>query len=137
MLTALVNVLVLAVQPTTAATPQIIHASDRTTYVQNGIAAEPLVDRASGAYLGRLRFEPGSKVPPHRHATAEEMIVILSGEGVMKINGRKTPVIRGDAIYIPRDVEHDFETVGASPVEAIQVYSPRGPEERFRTWPRK
>lgn len=137
MLAILAHTLVLAAQPVSDATVQIIHPAERVIYTQKGIEAEALVDRAPGAYLGRLRFEPGAKVPPHRHPTSDEMITIVSGEGLMTVGGRKTAVKAGDAIYIPMNVEHDFETAGTSAVEAIQVYSPKGPEERFRTWPKK
>ena len=38
------------------------------------------------------------------------------------------------ALRIPAGVTHSFTVGGEQPMEIVQVYSPGGPEQRFRAW---
>ncbi len=122
--------------PATAESAVVVHRAGAAGAWENaGIRVTPLVDDAAGVYLGRLDFAPGAKVPPHRHPESEELISIVSGEGVIMVDGRKVTVKPGDSVRIPINALHDFAVEGAQPVHAIQVYTPKGPEARFKTWP--
>jgi mannose-6-phosphate isomerase-like protein (cupin superfamily) len=85
-------------------------------------------------YLGRARFLPGASVPEHVHETSVEVVYIFGGSGQLKIGRETTEVKEGDAIYIPRNTPHSFQNTGAVPVSILQMYTPAGPEERFRSW---
>lgn len=85
-------------------------------------------------YLGRGRFLPGATIPEHVHETSAEIVYVVSGSGHLKIAAESYEVQEGDAIYIPRNTPHSFENTGKVPVSIIQLYSPSGPEERFRRW---
>lgn len=122
--------------PATEPTPQVHFVSEQRAYAKAGIEVRMLVEDGD-AYLGRLAFDAGTYVPPHRHETSEEFITLTSGEGEMLIGGKPVRLKAGDAVRIPKNVLHDFRAVGSGKVEAVQVYSPRGPEDRFRAWPAK
>jgi quercetin dioxygenase-like cupin family protein len=82
------------------------------------------------AYLGIISMQAGVKIPAHRHAKASELLLMTKGAGVLVVDGKRYPVARGTAIQIPTNIEHAFEAT--ADVEAIQFYSPSGPEQRFR-----
>ncbi|MCA9522982.1 MAG: cupin domain-containing protein [Myxococcales bacterium] len=93
------------------------------------------------ASMQLLRAEPGMKLPRHRHARSHELLYILSGRGTMFVidpttGARKTYLVRkGMAIWIPRGVEHGMSMLGQrEPLRALQLYTPAGPEQRFRRW---
>ncbi len=88
---------------------------------------------AKEAALSRLTMKPGAKVPLHVHPTSAEIIYVLSGKGRMRgPKGVWRDVTGGTAIVIPAGSAHAFEATGDAPVEAVQIYSPPGPEQRFR-----
>lgn len=120
--------------PATEAVPQVVPAAAQHAYEKNGIRVHMLVEDGD-AYLGRLVFAPGAGVPPHRHAASEELLSVVRGAGELTIDGKPVRVKAGDAVRIPVNALHDFKAVGDAPVELMQVYSPRGPEARFRDWP--
>lgn len=84
------------------------------------------------ASMGLLRFEQGASVPPHRHRESTEMLYILSGGGRMIVAGQEFEVKAGDVVSIPPATEHSFTATWKG--EAVQVYSPPGPEQRFLKW---
>lgn len=88
-------------------------------------------------YLGRLVFAPGGGVPEHNHPASLEVVYILTGTCEMLIAGEKFIVKAGGVISIPVGVNHSFRNTGSEPVDGIQVYSPPGPEERFKAWKTK
>ena len=81
------------------------------------------------ALLG-LELEAGAVVPAHIHAAETEVIYLLGGGGTMTIGGVLVPVTEHSVIQIPAGVEHAF-TASAATV-AIQLYTPAGPEQRFK-----
>ncbi len=79
-----------------------------------------------------LRGEVGLRVPSHRHNTSAEILMVEGGEGILTLGDRSVSVRPGTALYIPAGVIHSFEGRGPEPFRAIQVYTPSGPEQRFR-----
>ena len=89
----------------------------------------------AGARHGGLSVLEGDAdlvVPQHRHPEAAEILFVEDGSGVMHIGSRAIRVRAGAAIYVPPGELHDFRGDGSRPLRAIQVYSPSGPEQRFR-----
>ncbi len=85
-------------------------------------------------YLGRLRFSAGGGVAEHNHGASLEVVYMLSGTGEFTMDGKKSMVKAGDVIHIPLGMNHAFRNTGSESVDIIQVYSPPGPEERFKSW---
>lgn len=89
----------------------------------------------AGARHGGLSVLDGDAdlvVPSHRHPDSAEILLIESGSGVMRVGERAFRVRPGAALYVPPGVLHSLEGDGAAPFRAIQVYTPSGPEQRFR-----
>ena len=83
--------------------------------------------------LSELVILPGAKMPQHSHDKAAEVIYILSGRGSMVLDKKRSMVRAGMAIYIPAGMAHSFSLeTKVEPMRVLQVYTPGGPEQRFR-----
>ena len=94
-----------------------------------------LDEEGAGARHGGLSVLEGDAdvvVPSHRHPESAEILLIESGSGVMRVGERLIRVRPGAALYVPPGVLHSLEGDGGAPLRAIQVYTPSGPEQRFR-----
>ncbi len=90
-------------------------------------------DRASGheaASLATLTAQPGMRIPAHERET--EMVLVLAGTGAMTIDGDTYPIAPMTAIQIPPGTEHAVVASGPEPLRVLQVYTPSGPEQRFK-----
>jgi len=82
--------------------------------------------------LSVLDGEPTLVVPQHRHPEAAEILLIESGQGVLRVGERALRVRPGVAVYVPEGELHSYRGEGDQPLRAIQVYTPSGPEQRYR-----
>jgi quercetin dioxygenase-like cupin family protein len=77
-----------------------------------------------------LELGAGAKVAEHVHANETEMLYILEGSGTMTINGQDVAVTPTSVVQIPPNTKHAFAATTA--VRAVQIYTPPGPEQRFK-----
>lgn len=96
------------------------------------------------ASLGVLIASDNAPVPEHTHPGTWEMLTALSASGRLHIpaqrvdgvndamTARERTVTGGTIAYVPAGVRHGWAPDGTHPLIAIQVYSPPGPEQRFR-----
>ncbi len=80
---------------------------------------------ARGFSFRVFRVEPGSVIPAHRHPW-EHGILVLEGEGVVRIGNARYRVRRGDFLLIPPNVEHEYVNLGESDLVFLCVI-PGGP----------
>jgi mannose-6-phosphate isomerase-like protein (cupin superfamily) len=73
-------------------------------------------------------FDPGSKIPPHRHPFAVEMFFILKGEGVAFCDGKVVSLTAGDSILVPSNANHTIVNTGNSRLYALCIM---GANENF------
>ncbi len=101
--------------------------------VLGGKAIARLINEGE-AYMGILEGFPGLVVPEHTHANEIELLYVLQGGGVMTIAGKEMSVRPGMAIQVPRGVKHAFRIPADAKEKfvAVQVYTPSGPQTRFR-----
>lgn len=123
--------------PQTEASPaagEWAHVDDAPKYsIAGGKSTVTMLTRG-GAYMGILTGKPGLTVPEHVHAGSIEMLFVQKGGGWMTIDGRREKVRAGMAIQIPAGVKHAFAIPAdwvEGDFEAVQVYTPAGPEARF------
>ncbi|MFN7132178.1 MAG: cupin domain-containing protein, partial [Myxococcales bacterium] len=84
------------------------------------------------AALTVLTLEPGAEVPPHVHEKSVELLYVLEGEARMTLEGETLVLRAGAAVRIPMNARHSAQVTSKGPLKAVQVYSPSGPEQRFR-----
>jgi mannose-6-phosphate isomerase-like protein (cupin superfamily) len=109
---------------------------------------QPDLAWGGGAYHARLGFEDGSaslgslmasKNAPVRqnvHDHEWEILAILSGDGTLArtVGGQEqaTPIAAGTFASIAPGVLHAYRPAGTSPLVAMQLFLPPGPEQRFK-----
>lgn len=117
-----------------------IHTGDVTPRVLSGtdLRVQVLLDetntRNKAAALSSLTMSGGLKVPMHRHTSAE-LLHMRSGEGTLHTAGKDVKLTAGMTVYVPAGVAHGFTHTGSSPALALQLYTPAGPEQRFKGGP--
>lgn len=114
----------------------VIELGKATSYPGPGRVATILVEPplVKGAVsLGVLTIDAGVKVPLHVHAKETEALYIIEGAGSMPIAGTTVPVTSTSVVQIPPNTEHGFEATERT--VAIQLYTPAGPEQRFKKPP--
>ncbi len=118
--------------------PTVRRASAATYYVQPAMGVWLVVERAPTPKLALsfLALGPRVAVPPHVHAKETEALYVMSGGGTMTVAGTSIPVTQHSVVQVPPGVEHGF-TGGADVTIAVQLYSPGGPEQRFKKPPAK
>lgn len=63
-------------------------------------------------------------ISQRRRRDMDEVIIVLSGEGVSELNGTRTPVSQGCVIVIPRKTTFRFHIRGDSPVKLLSILIP-------------
>ncbi len=85
------------------------------------------------AAMTELVMLPGATVPEHTHDRSAELLYILEGTGTMRLGDRTVEVKPGMAIFIPAGMKHSLRVdTKIEPLRAVQVYTPGGPEQRFK-----
>jgi mannose-6-phosphate isomerase-like protein (cupin superfamily) len=84
-----------------------------------------LVDKTLGSdvatqFIGDI---PQSKAAPHRHLY-EESLIVVSGEGRLWTEARKTPVRAGNVIFLPRKQIHSLECTDPAGMLVVGVIYP-------------
>jgi quercetin dioxygenase-like cupin family protein len=122
------------VQRTAAASKKTVELHPKakaTRYPRTGGATTILIENAPHvASAGILEADAGAKVPTHVHEHETELLYLLSGSGTMTVDGVDLSVGPTTVVQIPPNVPHSF--VAAEAVTAIQLYTPPGPEQRFK-----
>jgi quercetin dioxygenase-like cupin family protein len=62
--------------------------------------------------LCRVSYDPGKKVPLHKHEHTEQVMVILDGSVEMAIEGEWKTLQAGDVVVVNRGLEHELHSPG-------------------------
>ncbi|MEC0094166.1 cupin domain-containing protein [Paenibacillus macquariensis] len=80
--------------------------------------------------LGEVVLLPGKGHDRHNHPESEEILYVLSGEGVQTLNdGDPFPVKAGDIIHIPIAAFHSTHNHGWELLRLLAFYNPGGAEK--------
>lgn len=69
-------------------------------------------------------YEPGAHVESHVHAVQEQIYHVLSGEGLLILDGERRLVRANDVTFIPPGVVHEFHCTGTDPLVFLVITSP-------------
>lgn len=97
------------------------------------IFLEPAVHKTTPLAASLLALPAGANVATHVHAGETELLYVLEGSGTMSIAGQDVAVTPTSVIQIPPNTRHAFTATSA--VRALQLYTPPGPEQRFKKKP--
>ena len=76
-------------------------------------------DKDNKIMYGRLRN--GCSIGMHRHEGTAEIIYVVSGEGVMSVEGEEEILRPGDVHYCPEGSAHSFRNDREEPLEFFAV----------------
>lgn len=82
--------------------------------------------------LGTLDADPSQAVPEHIHPQSAEVLWIVDGAGTMRLGDREKTIQPGTFVFVPAGTLHGFVPDGSRPLFAYQIYTPAGPEQRFK-----
>ena len=82
-----------------------------------GDGTTPTSDLCSGI----AHLKPGGWLALHRHE-APEIYQVLTGCGIVTLDGHEHAVQAGSAVYIPSSREHGIRNTGQTPLEFVYVY---------------
>lgn len=81
-----------------------------------------------------IHFAADAKVPPHVHAHETELLYTFAATdgpvGTLTVAGVAQEVTSHAVVQIPPNTEHSY--AGAAESFALQIYTPGGPEQRFK-----
>jgi quercetin dioxygenase-like cupin family protein len=97
------------------------------------IFAEPATIGDKGLAASILDMQAGASVPEHVHGKETELLYILEGSGTMTVNGVAQAVTPTSVIQVPPNTKHAF--IATTAVRSLQIYTPAGPEQRFKGTP--
>lgn len=106
---------------------RVLRAAQAKTY---GPARIFLEDKTAPMAASVLSLPSGAKVAEHVHEKETEMLYILEGSGTMTIAGQDLAITPTSVVQIPPNTKHAF--AASAPVRALQIYTPPGPEQRFK-----
>lgn len=78
--------------------------------------------RAATQFVGDI---PPGRAPVHEH-TYDEVVLVLSGAGVVHLEGGDRPIHPGTCIYLPPGSPHCLENTGRETMRVIGVFHPGG-----------
>ncbi len=64
------------------------------------------------------------EVKAHKHQYHSEHVLVLEGEGLMKLEGKSFPVKKGDLIFIPKNSVHSVKRNSKEPLKVFSIQSP-------------
>ena len=70
---------------------------------------------SDGIVTGIAEFPVGTRLPLHHHEPPETYYIV-SGKGTMEIDGHKTDIGPGSAVYIPSNAKHAVSCSGNEPL---------------------
>ena len=77
----------------------------------------------SAQTVGLATILPGKKNPVHFHPNCEEMLYVLSGQGLHSYDGRTIELKPGMTIRIPAKVKHNMLNTGTEPLRTLVSFS--------------
>jgi mannose-6-phosphate isomerase-like protein (cupin superfamily) len=84
------------------------------------------------AYFGRLSGT--AAVPEHVHDTSTEILIAVEASGTLIVDGKAQHLGNRQVVVIPPGAKHSFVPDAGTKLVAFQVYTPPGPEERFKAF---
>ena len=99
-------------------------------HVRN-ILSQALTGGAANLSMGTQTVAPGGFIREHTHAHNEEIIHVLDGRGVARLDGDDHPIQRGATVYIGPGRKHHFLNPNAEPMTFLWIMTPGGLDRFF------
>jgi len=99
--------------------PCVVQLNDTTTYYQPLLTGPP---QTMSMESGLVILNPGKSGEQHSSKGYEEEIIVISGEGEMRISGGPTLKLRENTVaYCPIRTVHNIHNTGTKPLKYVYV----------------
>ena len=95
----------------------------------------PEATNAQEFSAGVVQLKSGKGHERHKHPESEEILYVISGQGVQTVADEEREITAGDLVHIPADVEHSTINNGWETMKLLAIYAPPGPEDVLRNMP--
>ncbi len=99
-------------------------------HVRN-ILSQALTGGAANLSIGTQTVAPGAFIREHTHADNEEIIHVLDGRGIARLDGVEHPIQRGSTVYIGINRKHHFLNPNPEPMTFLWIMTPGGLDRFF------
>jgi quercetin dioxygenase-like cupin family protein len=99
-------------------------------FVRN-ILSQDITGGAAAFSLGTQTVAPQCFIREHTHTHNEEVIHIVEGRGIARIDGVERPMERGTSVYIGRGIKHHFLNPNDQPMTFLWLMLPGGLDRFF------
>ncbi len=127
----------MALHESAGATLKVVHpAEGEIGDLGDGVGVAFKIDGGdTGGVLSIVEhpFEVGALVPPHVHHLEDEISIVTEGEIGFRSEDQEVVLARGGYIIKPRAQVHAMWNAGRTPARMIEIITPAGFEEFFRT----
>lgn len=91
-----------------------------------GIRVKGLEGRATHPAFSIMlvQLAPGSAIPMHIHEIETETAYVMTGEGVLTIEGVETHLKPGMGVTVRPGTQHNVRCTGSVPLEVLAIHSP-------------
>jgi quercetin dioxygenase-like cupin family protein len=101
----------------------------------NGFVRNIINQRATGGEtnfsMGTQTVAPGCFIREHTHAMNEEVIYVVEGRGIARLDGVDHPIEQGSCVYIGRNRRHHFLNPHDQPMTFLWLMMPGGLDDFF------
>lgn len=81
------------------------------------------IDPEAAMTFGLVYIEPGHRNDLHSHPNCEELLYVLSGRCIHRLDAQEFPLVAGEMLRIPQGAKHNAFNDGWEPVRMAVVYS--------------
>lgn len=99
-------------------------------FIRN-IFNQAMVGGAANFSMGTQTVAPGCFIREHTHTLNEEIIFVVDGKGVARVEGVEHPIQKSSAVYVGRNVRHHFLNPHAEPMTFLWLMMPGGLDRFF------
>jgi quercetin dioxygenase-like cupin family protein len=99
-------------------------------FIRN-IFSKASVGAKSDVSIGTQTLPPGCFIREHTHAKQEEIIYVVEGRGLARIDGVEQPLEKGSAVFVGMNRKHHFLNPHAEPMTFVWVMVPGGLDRYF------
>jgi mannose-6-phosphate isomerase-like protein (cupin superfamily) len=71
-----------------------------------------------------MSIPPAGEIGEEVHGKVDQILVIVEGEGVAILDGRRNSVTPGRLVHVPAGTRHNFVNEGSADLKVYTVYAP-------------
>jgi len=65
-----------------------------------------------------------NEVKPHKHQFHSEHVLVIEGEGQMRLANKSFKIKKDDLIFIPKNTIHSVKTTSKQPLKVVSIQAP-------------